>query len=742
MKLKSIVVVVLLIVQTTIMGQITITTSITQNYNCDGVGCNYSGPSILINEVMLRPSTFDGSIYGDGPGFAANTNSGEWIELYNPDQCYPKDISGFLLGNNAPDSGTDYAGGFVIPPNTIVPSRGFCVVRGINATPVPSGLLVQNGGNTIEIIVDSSNSCIGGGHRLWFPNAGGWFAFYDQNGNPQDAISWADISNSCSSCNPCIPPSSSCASLLLSYDAIPASMKTYISANIPTSGYSFNRMPDGGSWQISSPGLPTLGTCNGTCVPPAIVTCNGTAQVSASGGTPPYSYFWNGGSSPLNALDSGLCSGTYLVTITDNNGATATASVNIPNWIPSSSFTLNPDTLCSNNTSMATYTGDVSDSATFLWSSNDASIVTGTGIGPHNVSASVQGNHNVTLVVSQNGCQSPPTQHSFYIYSIGAAITTVNTPNCYQSATGELIADGNNGISPYHYEWSNGVLNSNNTNIAAGNYIVTVTDAIGCTASASVLLADQTPIMFTSVVTSETCFNSCDGSVEASVSGSTPPYTYQWQNNSSVTNSATNYCSGNYSVTITDANQCVSVNNFSVAPVAELSTLAVANPYTAIAPADIQFLYDGVGAVTFYWQFGDGSSSSLMNPLHNYTNPGVYIVTLLVNNGPPNFCTDSAVVQVEIVPPSNVTIPNVFTPNDDGVNDSFYALSEGINHESMNIFNRWGRLIFSSEIVSEPWTGKDNQGTDAPDGVYFYIYHANGFDKKEYNLHGSVTLLR
>ena len=221
-----------------------------------------------------------------------------------------------------------------------------------------------------------------------------------------------------------------------------------------------------------------------------------------------------------------------------------------------------------------------------------------------------------------------------------------------------------------------------------------------------------------------------------------PPYTYQWQNNSSVTNLAANYCSGNYSVTITDANQCISVNNFSIVPIAELSALAVANPYTATAPSDIQFFYNGVGAVTFYWQFGDGSSSSLMNPVHNYTNPGVYTVTLVVSNGPPNFCTDSTAIQVEIVPPSNVTIPNVFTPNDDGVNDGFYALSEGIDHESMNIFNRWGRVIFSSEIVSEPWTGKDNQETDAPDGVYFYIYHANGFDKKEYNLHGSVTLLR
>jgi gliding motility-associated-like protein len=742
MKLNNIVVIALMIVQTTIRGQITITTAVTQNYHCNGVGCNYTGPSILINEVMLCPSVFDGSMYGDGPGFTPNTNSGEWIELYNPDQCYPKDISGFLLGNNAPESGVNYGGGFVIPPNTIVPSRGFCVIRGTNATPVPSGLLIQNGGNTIEIVVNSTNSCIDGGYRLWFPNAGGWFAFYDQQGNPQDAISWASTSNSCNSCNPCIPPSSSYSSTLPSYDAIPASMKTYISANPPTSGYSFRRIPDGGNWQTSFPGSPTLGTCNDTCVPPAMVTCNGTAEVIPSGGAAPYSYFWNGGSSPLNSLDSGLCSGIYLVTVTDNNGITATASVDIPNWVPSSSFTLFPDTFCSNNGSTATYTGDASDPAVFAWSAADASITPGTGAGPHVVSSDAPGNHVVSLAVSQNGCQSLPTQHSFYLYSIGATIATTATPVCYHSLTGGLNATGNSGIIPYHYEWSNGVLDPDNPNIIAGNYTVTVTDAIGCTASASVSLPDQTPIVAIVNATSETCLNVCDGAAEVSASGSVPPYVYHWQNNSSTTTSAIGYCSGNYSVTITDANNCISVSDFSVTPIAELSASAVANPSIAVAPADIQFSFIGIGATTYFWQFGDGSNSTLINPIHNYENPGVYTVTLVVTNGPPNYCTDSTAIQVEIVPPSNVTIPNVFTPNSDGVNDRFYALSEGIDFETMNIFNRWGRLIFTSVNVSEPWIGKDSNGMEVADGVYFYVYSAIGFDKKEYNLHGSVTLLR
>jgi len=153
-------------------SQITLTMSSTQNTKCDGFGCNYNGASILINEVMLSPLSGDGSIYGSMPG-DPTPREGEWIELYNPNKCNSIDISCYFLGNNAPSgNGENSSGGYLIPENTIVPPNGFCVVRGSNATPVPSGFLVQNGGKTIEIIVSTPNVCLGGGERLWFPNAG------------------------------------------------------------------------------------------------------------------------------------------------------------------------------------------------------------------------------------------------------------------------------------------------------------------------------------------------------------------------------------------------------------------------------------------------------------------------------------------------------------------------------------------------------------------------------------------
>ena len=192
-------------------AQLSLSSSSTFNTNCNGTDCSYNGPSILINEVVMSPNKNNGSLYSNP---SSSAQEGEWIELYNPNLCLPVDISCYYLGNNAKDGDgipkADCAGGFVFPPGTIVPPRGFVVVRGVNAPEVPDSLLGTAPGKTIEIVVDDANQvCIGtGSQRLWFPNAGGWFAFYDRNGVPQDAICWCDTSSFNSfnkAANPCVP---------------------------------------------------------------------------------------------------------------------------------------------------------------------------------------------------------------------------------------------------------------------------------------------------------------------------------------------------------------------------------------------------------------------------------------------------------------------------------------------------------------------------------------------------------
>lgn len=312
--------------------ELSVVVTATDNTDCIGRNCFYNGPTILINEVMLSPTSHDGSIAGGG-----DSRGGEWIELYNPHKCDSVDISCYFLGNNAPDGG-NYGGGFSIPPGSIVPPQGFALIRGINTEPLPDSLLVQNGGNVVDIVV-SDRYCVDGGIRLWFPNAGGWFAFYDANGIPQDAISWNSTTNSCMSCPPCDPEQSDCIlqNALPSYDEIPSTRKTYISSLNPQSslyiGNSFRRIPDGGVWQ-STPSAPTYGTCNDICIDPPESSCNAIAVAVATGGVPPYTYQWDDNANQTTDTAFALCAGTYTVTVTDANLDTVTAQVTVVDFIP------------------------------------------------------------------------------------------------------------------------------------------------------------------------------------------------------------------------------------------------------------------------------------------------------------------------------------------------------------------------------------------------------------------------
>lgn len=347
------------------------------NTDCNGNPCNYSGPTILINEVMLSPINGDGSIYG-----FESTRRGEWIELYNPDICQSIDVSCYFLGNNTPNSSgegiTNYGGGFVIPGGTVVPPRGFVIIRGTNAPPVPTNLLIQNGGKTLEIVVDEviiNRICLGGGNRLWFPNTGGWFAFYDKNGVPQDAISWCSQTNSCMTCNPCNPQVTTCgfSGTLDSYSNIAANKKNYITSFNPQDyqGLSLRRIPDGGTWN-SNPSSPTYGNCNSFCNPPPVISCNGMAIAIPSGGLPPYTFLWNDQQYTTNDTVTGLCQGTYLVRVIDANYDTVIVNVQIENLELKATVNINNlSCMGGNNASASVAIINGASPYSYSWNTND-----------------------------------------------------------------------------------------------------------------------------------------------------------------------------------------------------------------------------------------------------------------------------------------------------------------------------------------------------------------------------------
>ncbi len=715
-------------------SQLTITTSTEINMICNGVGCNYSGPTILINEVMLSPSPNDGSMYGTGPGFTAGSNEGEWIELYNPDECKAIDISGYFLGNNAKESSSDYGGGFLLPQGTIVPARGFCVVRGPLAPTVPSNLLVQNGGRTVEVIVGPPNVCLGGGQRLWFPNSGGWFAFYNRDGVPQDAIYWATQSNFCQTCPPCNPGGGSFTGTLPSFNQIPATNVTYISNVGPTSNRTFRRMPDGGPWAVSIAAVGTYGTCNATCIPEPVITCNGTASASVNGGSPPYSYAWDDGMAQTTETINGLCAGQYTVTVTDQGGLTATSTVIVSNYVPEVSIG-NPDPLCL-GTPPIDWPDVIPPGGNF----------SGNGMSGSSFNSSVAGLgvHTITYTYTDENECTNTVQSTISVGNISGTASVTQHVLCHGENTGSAMAVGTDGTEPYDYQWSTNPQQSsqNASNLSAGTYTVTISDNFGCSTISSVTVNESPLLNVYLTALNESCENYCNGTIATNVNGGIPPYTYEWTGTTSNESSIFDLCVGNFTVIIRDSANCQT----SVAANIATNTFIFADfnysPEIGIAPANIHFNSTGFGAQNYSWSFGDGNSGTGNPTTNTYLNPGSYQTTLVVNSGSPDFCVDSATRTIVVKEPSKVTIPNIFTPNSDGENDFFFALSEGLDEEAMKIYNRWGRLVFEWNVVNGKWDGKNTNGTESAEGVYFFIFKGTGFDKILYEEHGSVTLMR
>ncbi len=151
---------------------------------------------------------------------------------------------------------------------------------------------------------------------------------------------------------------------------------------------------------------------------------------------------------------------------------------------------------------------------------------------------------------------------------------------------------------------------------------------------------------------------------------------------------------------------------------------------------EVAFSDRSTQALRHYWDFGDGFSATEANPLHSYQTPGEYMVRLTITGA--GGCTDEVIYGPYLVQAPSVFIPNVFTPNADGINDEFLVRYEGKDSFRMQIFDRWGRPMFDGNTSSlNSWNGLDPEGQPAKEGVYFY---AVKIGDRSYT--GDVTLLR
>jgi gliding motility-associated-like protein len=157
-------------------------------------------------------------------------------------------------------------------------------------------------------------------------------------------------------------------------------------------------------------------------------------------------------------------------------------------------------------------------------------------------------------------------------------------------------------------------------------------------------------------------------------------------------------------------------------------------------PFSINITNNSSNANSYSWDFGNGDESSDFEPVYTYNNWGEFIISLLVSDE--YGCEDEFSLTVTVDATSSVTVPNVFTPNGDGINDEFRLIGQHLSEVSAQIFNRWGQLIYEWNTPQGGWDGRSNSGIEVPEGVYYYKILAKGIDGQEYEFVGNVTLVR
>jgi len=330
-------------------------------------------------------------------------------------------------------------------------------------------------------------------------------------------------------------------------------------------------------------------------------------------------------------------------------------------------------------------------------------------------------------------------------------------PRCYTFNDGlaELYVEG--GSPPYSYIWNTEPVQNTAkaSGLAKGNYSYRILDNHECEITGEITLIDPPPVPKPTVFHDTICAGST-ADLQALFSGDSELEVFWYKE------AAGGYAIGSklfyqteplYSNTIYYADhmdnrtECYSLPRVPVfvrVNPLPLSDFETDRTRAEIPDAIFNYRDITVGAtpiVERFWEFGDGNTSNLESPSHQYTQPGHYTVSLTTIDS--LGCRNSKRINnyLEVAYQVNLLIPNAFTPNGDGVNDFFFLEQKLLQSLVINIFDRWGNQVYTSQDLSFRWDGT-LAGIPLQEGTY--VYHLKGLtrDGQEVEKTGSITLLR
>lgn len=462
----------------------------------------------------------------------------------------------------------------------------------------------------------------------------------------------------------------------------------------------------------------------------------GQIELTVSGGTNPIDIGWTDSFGNVMQTDlqttgsatlANLPAGTYMVAAQDQVGCMASTSVSVLEPLVPLQLTVTAtDLRCfqSADGEIAVAQNGIPPFTFELVDVVGALVDTDSSATAHTFQNLAAGTYFVTAADS-NGCTA--TQEVTLTEPNVLEVEVAQSPVlCYNQNQGvATITSILGGTTPYaQTTWNDPQLQVGNTatNLFAGTYTATVSDANGCSLEVEFEFENPTPLTLEPIYFTDTCGQG-KGAAMVHASLGTPPYAYYWKPNGETTQILPNLYQGTYEVTVTDANGCKDSTSVEVYD-------DIAYPHAAfdyriegdnLLTQEVQFINHSLGTTQWTWNFGNGASSNAEDPRYHYDQSGDYLVQLLASNG---YCTDTAYQYVSMAPMVVIYIPNSFTPGINNRNDFFYPQGEGIELESydMFIYDRWGKLVWQTGNYRKKWDGTNVfSKKEVAMGTYYYM---------------------
>ena len=443
---------------------------------------------------------------------------------------------------------------------------------------------------------------------------------------------------------------------------------------------------------------------------------NGTIRITPTGGTAPYTILWSNLSQAFTQQN--LAPGTYTATLTDAKGCTIAISTEIKEA---------PIYDLTETVKNISCFGKKDGSIQLNIIGGKAPLKIEWAHGPQEPTLNNLDKGVYSVVITDaGGCK---IERQFVINEpqpLDLSATVTDALDCVDPNSGSINITPFGGTPPYTYNWSNGSKTQNLSAISPGSYSLELLDKNGCRILKQFTVIRPIPLEVNVAQTTERVCNprGLKSNFKVTVKGGIAPYTVTW-NRGTATNAGLVMDTqevGVFIVTVTDARGCIQTKRMEVIetdpliPEFDYKSASYDLTFENLVNFEVQFKNLSVGKYKeASWDFGDGGSSLDKDPKKKYAKAGTYIVQLKLKD------LDGCVVTYSkeiVITDYYLQFPNVFTPNDDSVNDFFYPKFIFIQDIHVTIINKWGELVYESkDLDALGWDGLHN-GERAPIGNY------------------------